>query len=202
MRTLILLFLLAIATLAKGQSFFDQADDFFAKNVKDGKVNYKSIKANPKQLNELVKYIAELDLSNKRVTADFQKAFYINAYNVLVIKEVVDLYPIEGPLKVDGFFDGISHTVMGKKMTLDQLEKGTLYKQFPDPRLHFVLVCAAKGCPPLASQAFTPTDLDQQIESRTKYVMNLDWFGLITIRHRYLRFLSGMGLILRKMLEV
>lgn len=160
----------------RAQSFFDKADTFFSQYVDEGSVDYRQIKKEPGQLNVLVKEIAELDLSNRRVTPDYLKAFYINAYNLLVIKQVVDRYPIEGPLKVEGFFDGIRHQVMGRKMTLDELEKGTLYAQFPDPRLHFVLVCAAKGCPPLAGFSYTPTDLDKQLDARAREVLNLDWF--------------------------
>ena len=70
-------------------------------------------------------------------------------------------------MKIRGFFDGIKHTVMGEEVTLNQLEKGLLYPQFPDPRLHFVLVCAAKGCPPLDNCAYQPEKLDDQLTKRT-----------------------------------
>lgn len=174
-------FILSIATLfftflSHSQNIFDNADAFFAKNVKEGKINYAGIKKQPQELNELVKLIATEDLTNKRVTGDYIKAFYINAYNILVIKQVVDRYPIEGPMKVKGFFDEIKHTVMGKEMTLNQLEKERLYHQFPDPRLHFVLVCAANGCPPIANCAYQPEELEKQLNERTQKVLNLDWF--------------------------
>ncbi|MFY0606251.1 MAG: DUF547 domain-containing protein [Cyclobacteriaceae bacterium] len=176
MKHLVFLLMSLLVFGAEAQSFFEKAESFFAKHVKDGAVAYESIKENPSELNDLVKEIADLDLSNKRVSPDFIKAFYINAYNLLVIKEVIDLYPIYGPLKVDGFFNGIKHTVMGQEMTLDELEKGTLYKEFPDARLHFVLVCAAKGCPPIAAFGYFPDELDKQLTERTKTVLNLEWF--------------------------
>lgn len=166
--------------LTSAQSFFDQVDDFMSKYVNNGAVDYEAIVEHPKELKALVAHIAELNLSNKRVTPNYLKAFYINSYNLLVIQQVVDRYPIEGPLKIDGFFDGIKHNVMGEEMTLDQLEKGTLNKQFPDPRLHFVLVCAAKGCPPLARFGYTPDDLDNQLTNRTSEVLNLDSFIRVT----------------------
>jgi len=167
---------LLFTRLSIAQSFFEQADQFFSKYVEDGMVDYKALRENSQDINNLVNQIAELDLSNKRVTPEFLKAFYINSYNILVIKQVVDLYPIAGPLEVSSFFNGIKHTVMGKSMTLDQLEKEVLYNQFPDPRLHFILVCAAKGCPPLASYSYKPEQLKKQIDMRTKQVLNLDWF--------------------------
>lgn len=176
MRPLILFIIFLSTSITKAQSFFENADQFFSEHVDEGRVNYSLIKKKPGQLNTLVKEIAELDLSNKRVTPDYLKSFYVNAYNILVIKQVIDLYPIESPLKVDGFFDKITHKVMGEEMTLNQLEKETLYKQFPDPRLHFVLVCAAKGCPPLADFSYKPTILERQLTDRTQDVLNLDWF--------------------------
>ena len=176
MKFILALSILFCSFLSHSQVFFDDADIFFIKNVKEGKVNYEAIKKQPGELNSLVKQIAELDLSNKRVTGDYIKAFYINAYNILVIKQVVDAYPVYGPLKVKDFFSGIKHEVMGEQMTLDELEKGVLYKRFPDARLHFVLVCAAKGCPPLASYAYRPDTLEQQLKKRTEYVLNLEWF--------------------------
>lgn len=165
-----------ISLSSKSQNFFDSTDKFLTKYVSDGKVNYDLIKKDPKMLNDLVKEIADHDLTNKRVSSDYMKAFYINAYNILVIKQVVEHYPIYGPLKVDGFFDGIKNNVMGQNITLNELEKETLYKDYPDPRLHFVLVCAAKGCPPLASTAFQPENLEALLQKRTKHVLNLDWF--------------------------
>ncbi|MEO9477310.1 MAG: DUF547 domain-containing protein [Cyclobacteriaceae bacterium] len=170
------LFLGLVMPYLNAQSFFQDADDFFAKYVSEGRVDYAELNKNPADLNALVKQVAELNLNNKRVTADYMKAFYINAYNILVIKQVVDRYPIFGPLRVEGFFDGISHNVMGKELTLNQLEKETLYKRFPDPRLHFVLVCAAKGCPPIAPFAYTPSGLNEALDDRTRHVLNLEGF--------------------------
>ncbi len=176
MKIYILALFLLLTSSAFSQDFFESADVFFSKNVKDGMVDYAEIKIDPKMLDDLVNEIANHNIANKRVTADYMKAFYINAYNILVIKQVVDRYPIYGPLKVEGFFNAIQHTVMGEKMSLDELEKGRLYKNYPDPRLHFVLVCAAKGCPPLADFAFRPATVEDLLTQRTKYVLNLDWF--------------------------
>lgn len=176
MKNYLVLSFLLISLGANSQSLFESVDQFFSQYVEDGKVDYAAIRKNPSSLNSLVKEIAEHNLINKRVTEDYMKAFYINAYNILVIKQVVDRYPIYGPLKVDGFFDKIKNDVMGQQLTLNELEKETLYKQFPDARLHFVLVCAAKGCPPLASYGFNPDNLDAALNKRTEYVLNLDWF--------------------------
>ncbi len=152
-------------------SFSIQAQDFnafFGTNVKDGLVKYASIKKNPAELNALLKEIA----NSSAKTGDGEKAYLINAYNLFVIKGIVDHYPVEGPLKIDGFFDEQTFNLRGKQVTLNQLEKEILTKQFPDARLHFVLVCAAKGCPKLASFAYSGKELEAQLESQTRTVIN------------------------------
>ncbi|MBV6646351.1 MAG: DUF547 domain-containing protein, partial [Cyclobacteriaceae bacterium] len=125
-------------------------------------------------LNTLYESISSFDW--ERSTDEVKKAFLVNAYNIIVIKQVVDQLPLKSPLDNPKFFNGIAHQVAGKKMTLDDLEKGTLLKKFPDSRVHFIVVCAAKSCPPLANFAFFPDRLEKQIQDRTIEVLNLDWF--------------------------
>jgi len=154
--------------------FFEKADDFFQTHVENGSVDYKDIHKNPESLHKLYRMISNVDLTNK---SDAEiKAFYINAYNLLVIKQVVERYPIDNPLNVDGFFDQFKHTVAGKSLTLDELEKGTLYKKYPDPRIHFVVVCAAKGCPKIIDTAYKPETLDSQLKKKTISTLNRGYF--------------------------
>ena len=155
-------------------SFFESADQFFKTYVNDGRVDYQRLVDDPTDLDDLYYQINQLDLKGK--SESFEKAFYINAYNILVIKQVVDLYPIKSPLENNGFFNATRHVVAGKKKTLDGVEKETLLKKYPDPRIHFAVVCAAVGCPPIYSGAFTPGNVDQLLEERTKYALNDDYF--------------------------
>lgn len=162
------LFLLLFSFSVSAQDLNGQIDSFLKKNVKDGLVNYSGIKANPAELNAILNQFNRAPLFK----GDAEKAFLINAYNIFIIKGIVDNYPTEGPLKVDGFFEKRSYRLRGKQLTLNQLEKETLYKQFPDARLHFALVCAAVGCPKLASFAYSGDKLEAQLEERTRIVIN------------------------------
>jgi len=152
------------------KSFFKDADAFFATNVKDNKIMYQSVKDNPATLKKLTDFVASADV--KGYSEAELKAFYINAYNLLVVKNVVDHYPIKKPLDVEGFFDAIKHTVGGKKTTLNNFEKKELLNKYKDARLHFVLVCAAVSCPPIANYAYMPDKLEEQLEERTKAAIN------------------------------
>ena len=164
-------FLLSSLVLPAGSmdSFFNNADDFFRDHVKYGNVNYTSLKSNHSQLKNLIEQIGSVTLP-----ADLteRKAFYINAYNILVIHSTVTNYPVKSVMDIPGFFNETKHTIAGKLLTLDQLEKQTLMKEFYDVRLHFILVCAARSCPPLPSYAYMPETLESQILSGTKKTLN------------------------------
>lgn len=175
MKQILFFILIAVSgietTLAQDLNrFFKDADAFFAKHVVNNKIQYAAIKAAPKELTKLTDFIGSVDVSG--YTDAERKAFYINSYNLLVITTVVDNYPIAKPLDVSGFFDGIKQKVAGKKMTLNNLEQKELLQKYKDGRLHFVLVCAAISCPPIANFAYMPDKLEEQLEARTKSAIN------------------------------
>lgn len=170
----VLLLLFVQANAMNMTEFTNKADLFFKKYVSAGKVDYSSIKANSMALNELVTSIGNMSLSGENTNT--KKAFYINAYNVLVIKGIVQAYPVQGPLKITGFFKTKKYKLSGSYTTLDQLEKVKLKALGADPRLHFILVCAANGCPQLASYAYRPEKLENQIEMQTRATMRSSYF--------------------------
>lgn len=179
MKHIALAFLLIVSLQLDAQrSFFSRADDFFKQFVTAGLVNYKALYDDPDLLNSLVGEIADYSVVGK--DPDTQKAFYCNAYNILVIKQIIDNYPTNSPMSIKGFFDGRKFEVAGKSMTLDEMEKRVLLPTFPDPRLHFILVCAAMGCPPIADYAYSPEKLDSLIENKTREVLNINWYVRIS----------------------
>lgn len=155
----------------KANLFMDEANDFLQLYVNPkGEVNYKAIKQNPENLNQILSHLEESSVNTGKV--DFSKAFYINAYNILVIKGVVDHYPIEQPLDVKGFFDEIKYNVAGENLTLNQIEHEKIRPVFNDPRIHFALVCAAKGCPKLRNAAYTSSKIEKELDEQAKETIN------------------------------
>lgn len=155
-------------------SFLSGSDAFFKKYVSNGSVNYELIHKNPKEIDLLYSYIGDADLGD--LTDEEKKAFYINAYNLIVIYQVSKYYPLKSPLDASGFFDKVKHKVAGQMMTLNALEIKKLLMTYKDARIHFVLACAAKSCPELASFAYKPDILDKQLEERTqKSINDSDW---------------------------
>ena len=162
------------ATASFGQStsdYFAKADTFFKTYVKNGRVAYKDIKANPATLNELVSMAEGISVSTS--DAKTYQAFWINGYNISVIKGIVDNYPLKSPLDKAGFFDKTKYNIGGTSITLNDIENKKLRAKFSkEARFHFVLVCAGLGCPPIISNAYMPNTLDAQLEKQTKLALN------------------------------
>jgi len=152
--------------------FFDHADQLLQAYVEDGKVLYEILAQDKSLINELSREIGDLSLQGR--SPNEEKAFYINAYNLLVIKEVTEHYPVSSPLDIQGIFEGKKHRVAGKMLTLNELEKEVLMKKFFDPRLHFVLVCGANGCPPIPARAFRPENVEVMIQNAASAALNDD----------------------------
>ena len=168
-----ILFLLSVGftLFCNAQDFFDKADAVFSTYVKEGKVDYKALKANPGKLNTALK--AATAFSPKVQNAAEYQAFWVNAYNLAVLKGVVDKYPIKSPLDVGGFFDKMTYDLGGTSITLNDLENKKLRAEFPnEARFHFVLVCAGLGCPPLINKAYRPDTIEAQMKQQTSLALN------------------------------
>jgi hypothetical protein len=148
--------------------FFNSSDTFFKTYVKNGLVDYKNI--NKMDLNVILDNASKISVT-KSDANNFQ-AFWINAYNLAVIKGLLDNMPIKSPLDKAGFFDKTTYNLAGKQFTLNDIEHKLLRANFKDARFHFVLVCGAIGCPPLISKAYFPNTLDTQLTSQTKEAIN------------------------------
>lgn len=174
--SLFLVLLASSAAFADGSAeFFSKADAFFKANVSSsGGVYYASIKENTSELDGMVAMVKDFPFSS--ADKKTQKAFLINAYNILVIKNVVDHYPIAKPLDVPGFFDQIKFNVAGMSLTLSDIENKKIRPLYKDARTHFVLVCAAKSCPPIANYAIMPATMEAQLDRLTKAAMNRSSF--------------------------
>jgi len=51
---------------------------------------------------------------------------------------------------------------------INQLEHEVIRKNYNEPRIHFALVCAAKGCPILINEAYLPVKLNIKLDEQTK----------------------------------
>ena len=172
---LILVFLLSIANSAFG---FDhgQWDSLLKKNVvvleggKASQFRYDSV-----DRGALKAYLASLSKVDegqfRRWPREEQMAFLINAYNAFTVEKILSRYPdirsiwdfgriFGNPFK-DEFF-----TLLGRKMSLDAIEHGTLRKSYREPRVHYALNCASVGCPMLREEAYVASRLERQLDEQ------------------------------------
>ena len=84
-------------------SFFTKSDAFFKEFVIGNRVNYDAISENPEKLDALFSEISSTNLSD--ISNETRKAYLINTYNILVIHQVLEYYPILSPMDISGFFD-------------------------------------------------------------------------------------------------
>jgi hypothetical protein len=137
--------------------------------VRDGLVYYRAVKSTRQGLDAYVQSLsAPIEPS---ASPEAQMAFWLNAYNALVLKTVVDHYPIatrstdypaHSIRQIPGAFDGIRHQVGGRGVTLNDIEQVQL-APFHDPRLYLALGRGAVGSGRLRSEAFDPARIDQQL---------------------------------------
>jgi hypothetical protein len=144
-------------------------DELLDTNVRDGWVYYRALKGERARLDAYVTSLAAATVES--LPRNDQVAFWLNAYNAIVLQTVVDHYPIaqrtrEYPPRsirqVPGAFERIQHRVGGKSVTLDQIEQ-TILPPFGDPRVFLALGRGAVGSPRLRSEAFTGADLERQL---------------------------------------
>ena len=166
--------LLTVGLLSSIASFTEEANALFENRVSEGQVDYEGIKNDRDRINKLYQQLGEISLDGASDAE--KKAFYINAYNIATIYQVIENYPIQSPQDVKGFFDQKKHTIAGESFTLNNLEKKKLLEPYQDPRIHFVLVCAAASCPPLAGFAYQADKLEEQLDKKTRQALNNDDF--------------------------
>ena len=177
MRVLIaaaLLAALAVVTPAAQESLADGArrktfDQLLDLYVRNGDAYYRALKAERGKLDGFVALQATTAVD--KMSREEQIAFWLNAYNALVLKTIIDHYPIAGasgayPAKsirqISGAFERLPHRVAGRSLTLDQIEQ-TVLAGFNDPRVFFALGRGATGSGRLRSEAFTPERLEEQL---------------------------------------
>jgi len=153
------------------KAFSHQAlDELLKKYVSaSGVVNYTGLKGERAKLDT---YIATLTAQKVEPTwsRNEKLAFYINAYNAYTIQLILNNYPTSSIMKINGgkSWDLSIVNIGGKKMSLNHLENKIIRPVFKEPRIHFVVNCAAVSCPKLMNGAFLPNQLSSQLARQTR----------------------------------
>jgi hypothetical protein len=143
--------------------------------VDNGVVNYQGFKSQESKLDAFLKNLESA--KSEKMSRNEQFAFYINAYNAWTIKLILSGYPGIKSIKDLGTlfttpWDKKICRIDGKVLTLNDIEHKILRPKFKDPRVHFAIVCASKGCPKLISDPYQGKILDSQLDEAARSFVN------------------------------
>lgn len=165
---------------------------------RNGDVDYVTWQSNQQDRSTLLNYLTGMNSVDTSAgsSAQAEMAFWINAYNAMTIEGILQLYPTRSikdhAPDANGYniWDDFKLPVGGSEYSLNNIEHQVLRKM-GDPRIHFAIVCASKGCPQLSQRAYFPNSLDQQLTysaqlffhtpSKFNYNLQRGQFGLSPI---------------------
>ncbi|HPQ72255.1 MAG TPA: DUF547 domain-containing protein [bacterium] len=173
---LILLLSLALLSSAAAKDVFDHnhslLDQVLKTFVRDGKIKYADLKKSEQLIDEYVDRLQ--DVSERELelyTPDQRLAYWLNFYNALTLKSILDNYPIQGqqtafpadsPRQVEGFWAANKWKTPMGRLTLNQIEFDILRKM--GTREWVFGVCkGANGSGVLLGEAFNGTRIQEQL---------------------------------------
>ena len=110
-------------------------------------------------------------------------AFYINVYNILAIKMVLDHWPVESIKDAGSLFRPVWGKTVGiidgNKISLDDIENNLL-RPMGEPRIHFAIVCASVSCPDLRTKPYAAEQLSTQLDAQVRSFLHNNKKGLQT----------------------
>ena len=134
----------------------------------------------PEDLTRLGKYLDELARTPvSRLSRAVQFPFWINLYNALTVKVVLDHYPVDSIKDIDispglfssGPWDKKLISIEGEEISLNVIEHRILRPIWQDPRIHYAVNCASLSCPNLQPKAYTEENTETLLEKgATEYI--------------------------------
>lgn len=175
-RLLLATLLLAAPAVAQTpSSTFDHGifDEQLGEHVTEkGMVDYDAF-ADSDRFQTYLDALADVDIA--RLSTPERLALWINAYNAYTI-ELINRHDEDDSIRNINTTFGLGSgpwkerlaDVGGETYTLDEIEHEIIRPRFQEPRIHFALVCAAMGCPPLRQEAYTGPRLDEQLDEQAR----------------------------------
>ncbi len=129
--------------------------------VQGEKVDYKLLKEERSDLDHFILQLAGTHKNQlEKMSHQEQLAFWINAYNGITLRSIIDNYPVKSIQDIGGVWTKTKWHVAEQELTLDDIEHKIIRPTFKDARIHFAVNCASIGCPPLLNQAYTGQTVD------------------------------------------
>lgn len=147
----------------------------------DGTARFSYGRVTPEERSALDEYLERMSLVLVReLSRDEQRAFWINLYNAVTVKAILDRYPVHSIKDIDISFGFVRvgpwrkklTSVEGEALSLDDIEHRILRPIWKDPRIHYAVNCAAIGCPNLQPEAFTAANTERLLEKAAAEYVN------------------------------
>jgi len=134
--------------------------------------------ADRKALNDFVMALEAVEISRYSRAAQFP--YWVNLYNAVTVKLILDHYPVEsirdidisGGLFSDGPWDAELVRIEGEMLSLNDVEHRILRPIWNDPRIHYAVNCASIGCPNLEPAAFHAENLEERLDAAARAYVN------------------------------
>ncbi len=134
--------------------------------------------ADRERLDRYIARLADVPISEYSRTEQF--AYWVNLYNAVTVDIVLEHYPVDSIRDIDispGWFSSGPWgaklvTVEDEELSLDDIEHRILRPIWSDPRIHYAVNCASVGCPDLQAEAFTPEDMEEQLDRAARGYIN------------------------------
>ncbi|HEV8694166.1 MAG TPA: DUF547 domain-containing protein [Lysobacter sp.] len=132
---------------------------------------------------QLAGYIAALEATPiSRYRRNEQFAYWINLYNAVTVKVVLDHYPVQSIRDIrispglhvfaPGPWGKKLIEVEGEKLSLDDIEHRILRPIWQDPRIHYAVCCAAVSCPHVRDEPYIGANVDTQLTIAARDYVN------------------------------
>ncbi|MBN1804068.1 MAG: DUF547 domain-containing protein [Sedimentisphaerales bacterium] len=164
--------------------FHDKFSDVLNDVVDDkGLVHYKKLRRQRLKLKALIREFDTLNPDEyKSWTKENKIAFWLNAYNIQMLRIITENYPIQssrilrlypgwGPdsiLHIKGIWTDYKFLVMDEEFTLSEIDKRIFRKEFDDPRIFFAVFRGGLSGPPLRDEAYYGHRLNEQLDDQVK----------------------------------
>lgn len=148
-------------------------------------VDYAAIRADPSKLRSYLASLCDADLDS--MSADEKLAFWLNAYNSVMVMMIVEFNPSQSVLQIATMVDESEvwyhkfATVAGMKVSLDDIEHVQIRGRDSgwnaaaaqasaraEGRVHACMVCASLSCPDLPAVPFEGATVQEQLDLRVR----------------------------------
>lgn len=158
--------------------------EFLARHALEGadgvnRVDYAGVsKADRRRLDGYIQGLAALPIS--RFDRDEQLAYWANLYNALTVRVVLDHYPVSSirDIRISPGLFSVGPwgrklvTVESEALSLDDIEHRIMRPIWRDPRIHYMVNCAALGCPNIQPKPFTADNLAAILDAAARAFVN------------------------------